>query len=360
MHNGCQGKEWADLRELKEPGYKDVKPNNYFNKYNVQGNNEALFQNSFKSGHSSGQSVDNTRTKGDLSEPFDQFLCENPEPHFKREVAEIIGTTYKDPSFIKLVQRRKGDGQIRVLYGGDKIQWINREWQRSIVQLDSTANTFTNLQLPFDAEKHIAVPHHSQIVVAGDVGSGKTHWGYLLADLNVGKIPIRHFFNEMGSSKAKRNLEDFPNLLKHYAHDYFLVDLDKEGIDVIENLDPNGLNLFDYYHLVSSNEWFLKLQQYLTTLSQRLEQGVICVMLQKRRGQSLGMGGDSTRMQCEVYFTLNIVSDQDTYKECRIDCVKAKDWVTNTNPETLCCKYKTAPRWGKLVKVGDWERKPLQ
>jgi hypothetical protein len=275
-------------------------------------------------------------------------------------VAEIIGTSYKDQAFIKLVQRRKNDGQIRIISGGDKIQWVNKAWQNSIIQLDAVATSFTNLALPFGGEKYIAIPEHSQIIAAGDIGSGKTPWGYLLAEINVGKMPIRHFFNEIGASKAKRNLEDFPSLLQHYGHDYFLIDLDKDSLDVAENLDPNGLNIYDYMHLNSSKEWFLILQQELTKLSQRLEKGVICVMLQKKQGSKQAMGGDVTRMQCEVYMTLNIEHNRDGYKECRVDVEKAKDWVTNTNPETLCCRYKTAPKYGKLVKAGDWERKPQE
>ena len=91
------------------------------------------------------------RGYGELARAFDQFLGENPEPHWKKEVAEAIGTTYKDPSFIKLVQRRRKDGDIKVIHEGDKIQWVNREWQKSIVQLDSTSNIFTDLLLPFGA-----------------------------------------------------------------------------------------------------------------------------------------------------------------------------------------------------------------
>jgi hypothetical protein len=320
----------------------------------------AFIQNSFTSGQVSGQVVDKLeRFYGELSEPFDRFLSENPEPHWRKEVAEIIGTTYKDPAFIKLVQRRMKEGNIRSSSGGDKIQWVNREWQRSIVQLDTTVSTFTNLSLPFGGEKFVAIPGHAQIVVAGDIGSGKTHYGYEFAEINAGKMTIRHFFNEIGAFKAKRNLEDFPNLSEHYGRDYFLIDLDRDGIDVADNLDPNGLNIYDYLHLSDTKEWFLTLQHDLTRLSQKLEKGVICVMLQKKRGSRQAMGGDSTRMQCEVYLTLNIEQNQDTSKECRVDIEKAKDWVTSTNPENLCCRYKTVPKWGKLEKIGEWQKKPM-
>ena len=303
--------------------------------------------------------MDKSREYGDLSIPFDDFLKENPEPHWKRDVAEAIGTIYKDQGFIKLVQRRAKEGMIRISHGGDKIQWVNKDWQRSKISLEAGKREFLGLSLPFGAEKYIATPEHSQIVVAGDVGSGKTHYGYHLADLNVGKIQIRHFVNEIGDSKAIRNLDDFPRLLEFFGKGYDLVNQDKEQLDVAENIDPKGLNIYDYLHLPSTKEWFLWLQKELARLSQKLETGVIVVMLQKKRGVGLAMGGDSTRMQCETYISLNVEKDvkgsdnEPGYKIGRVDIVKCKDWASNINPETLSYRYRTAPKHGKLIPYGE-------
>ncbi len=314
---------------------------------------------SLKSGQVGGQVLDIDRTSlkvyGELSTAFDSYLKDNPEPHNKREVAEIIGTTYRDPSFIKLVQRRAKDNDIRITHGGDKIQWINKEWQRSIVSLEQAKSAFLDLRLPFGLDRQVLIPQHSQIVVAGDVGSGKTHYGYEFANINVGKMEIRHFVNEIGGAKAVKNLEDFPELFNHYGKDYDIVDLDKEGLDVTENLDPAGINIYDYLHLPNNKEWFLQLQSELANLSRRLTTGLIVVFLQKKRGEPLAMGRDSTRMQCQLYLGLNIVDDvkgdetHHGYKEVRIDVVKCKDWATYVNPETLSFVYRTGPRWGKLI-----------
>ncbi|MFC1917000.1 hypothetical protein ACFLX1_02605, partial [Chloroflexota bacterium] len=273
----------------------------------------------------------------------------------KKDVAEFVGTIYKDQTFIKLVRRRVKDGMIKISNGGDKIQWVNKDWQKSKISFEAGKREFLGLSLPFGVEKYIAIPEHSQIVVAGDVGSGKTHYGYHLADLNVGKLQIRHFVNEIGESKAIRNLDDFPRLVEFFGKGYGLVNQDKEQIDVAENIDPNGLNIYDYLHLPATKEWFLWLQRELARLSQKLETGVIAVMLQKKRGAGLAMGGDSTRMQCETYLTLNIEKDvrgnekQYGYKVGRVDIVKCKDWASNLNPEALSCRYHTAPKHGKLV-----------
>ncbi len=308
-----------------------------------------------ESGQVSGQVVDKLREHGELALPFDNFLKENPEPHWKKDVAEAIGTIYKDQAFIKLVQRRAKEGMIKISHGGDKIQWVNKDWQRSKISLEAGKREFLGLSLPFGAEKYIATPEHCQIVVAGDVGSGKTHYGYHLADLNVGKIQIRHFVNEIGESKAIKNLDDFPHLQKFFDNGYVLINQDKEQLDVAENIDPNGLNIYDYLHLPSTKEWFLWLQKELARLSQKLEAGVIVVMLQKKRGTGLAMGGDSTRMQCETYISLNIEKDvrgsenEHGYKVGRVDIVKCKDWASSINPEVLSCRYRTAPKHGKLV-----------
>lgn len=311
------------------------------------------------------QSPDNEvlgkRAKGELSTAFDEFLHDNPEPHWKKDVAEILGTTYRDESFQAVVRRRAKDSAIKITHGGDKIQWVNKDWRRSLIPLEVGERPFLGLALPFGAEKYILTPEHCQVVVAGDVGSGKTHFGYLLAELNIGRIPIRHFVNEIGESKAIRNLDDFPILLEHFGKDYYLINQDKEQLEVAENLDPEGLNIYDYLHLPVSKEWFLWLQKELSKLSQKLTTGAIVVFLQKKRGVGLAMGGEGTKMQCEVYLNLNITQDvkgDDTnygYKEGRIDIIKCRNWNSKINPETLSLLYRTAPKWGKLTPLSlDW------
>lgn len=293
----------------------------------------------YKTGQPAGQSRDNKRGKGELSQAFDAFLSENREEHYKRDVAEIIGTTYRDESFQKLLRRRKDDGVIRVSRGGDKIRWINKDWKLGRIDLEVKGEAVLPIALPFGADHYIQTTKHSEIVVAGDVGSGKTHWAFEIANLNLGKLPIRHFFSELGDAKTGLLLEDYPNLEKSLENGYELINLDKEALYVADNLDPDGLNIYDYLHLPSNKEWFLYLGKELATLSQRLNEGVIVVLLQKKRGNDLAMGGDTTRMQADTYFTLNVVKDfagnenVAGYKECRLDIIKARgEWGTTTNP----------------------------
>lgn len=340
------------LTEPPPNGISSISLNYIERKTTPENEDRACTRQSTRQSHDNSQ--DSLREKGDLAIPFDKFLKENPEEHWKRDVAEYLGTTYKDGSFQTLVRRRADDNQIRITHGGDKIQWVNKDWKLSRVPRNAREGAFLGLALPFGLERFIKVPQHSQIVVAGEVGSGKTHWAYLLASINAGKIPIRYFFNEMGDAKADRNLDDFPELDAIRENGYELINLDRGNLDIAESLDPDGLNIFDWMHLPATKEWYLALGRELARYSKKVDHGAIVVMLQKKPGEILGYGGELTRMQSEIYLTLNIEENVEGdfahygHKVCRIDVVKCKDFKTNINPEVLSFRYRTAPLWGKL------------
>jgi hypothetical protein len=306
------------------------------------------------------QAVIKSRGYGDLSEPFDEYMQNNPEPHKKAEVAKICGTDYWDRAFVNLVYRRVHiDKTVKVLPGGDKIVWVNRDWQNFEVSPDVAKRPYLNLLLPFGAEKLIATPEKTQIVVAGDGGGGKTHFGYHTADLNLGKRSIRHFVVEDGDQRMVKLLDDFPALKEAYlAHDgrYHLINPSKgEGLDVAENLDPDGLNIYDYARIPDRKDWYLAVQREMIRLSDNLETGAVMVMVQKKGGQPIGYGGDFSKMQCEAYFSLHIdrnVRESPTdygHKECHVNIEKARDYASKQIPETMACGYRTAPLHGKLV-----------
>jgi len=306
------------------------------------------------------KSSTNPREYGDLSEPFDEYMKNNPEPHSKREVAKICGTEYWDRSFVQLVWRRVHiDKTVKVLPSGDKIQWVDKDWMDYKVNPEVSKRPYLNLLLPFGAEKLIAIPEKTQIVVAGDGGGGKTHFGYHFADLNLGKLPIRHFVIEDGDQRMVRLLDDYPALKEAFlANDgrYHLINPSKgEGIEVAENIDPVGVNIYDYARVPDRKDWYLAIQREMIKLSDKLETGVVMVMIQKKSGASLGYGKEFTKMQCEVYFSLHIdrnvkESEKDYgHKECHVTIEKARDFASRQIPDMMACGYRTAPLHGKLV-----------
>lgn len=298
---------------------------------------------------------------GDIATPFKEYMQSNPEPHGKAEVARIIGTIYYDRAYVQLLYRHIHVAKDVKLVG-DKIQWVNKDWQKFLVDPNVLKRPFLNLLLPFGAEKLIATPERTTITVAGEIGSGKTHWGMLTADLNLGKLPIRHFILQDGGQSSAYLLDDFPQLKEAYlAKDgrYYLINPRQwDGLDVAENLDPDGLNIFDWLRLQNSKNWFIALQQELARLGDNLGKGAVMVMLQKPTGAKLAYGKDFTKADSGVYFSLtvdkNILGDENAHgsKECHVTIEKCRSYASKRNPEALGCAYRTAPLHGKLIPDG--------
>lgn len=302
--------------------------------------------------------LEGRREYGELADVFDEYMMAFPEPHKKKDVADVLDCKHSDRSFIALLYRKTKAGQIKPL-PNDYIVWVNTDWKAFKVDPSVAKRPYLDLKLPFGAESLIAIPEKAQIIVAGDGGGGKTHWGYTFADLNLDKLPIRHFVVEDGDQRMVRLLEDYPLLEQAYLlnnDSYSLVNPSKgQGLIPADNLDPEGLNIYDYYRVPDRKDWYLAVQKEMIKCSDNLTTGAVAIMIQKKRGESLGYGREFTKMQCEVAFSMWIdknvkMSETDYgYKKCHITIEKARDLASKQIPEAMACGYKTAPLHGKLV-----------
>ncbi len=305
---------------------------------------------------------------GELTKRFDAFMKENPEPHHKREVAEAIGTSYNDDAFRKLLQRSVKKGKTRILYGGDRIVYVNTDWKDSRVSFkDDNSLPSLGLKLPFSMEFYIDILKRSTMTVEGEVSAGKTHYALEFASLNLGKIPIRFFFAELGTPRMLALLEDYPNLLeavKDESDDFILINTDINDLDVLESLDPNGANIYDYLRLQGGDRWWLDMQLKLRAYAKKLDEGFLMVNLQKLKGKSIALGGEGNRFQCETAVTLNTretIQGSDIlqgHKLCRLDIEKARDWTGNIAPDAMSVDYRTGGHRGRLYMIEhSWDLK---
>lgn len=299
---------------------------------------------------------------GEMSDAYDKFMSENPEPHDKREVRqelrELLGDKYSDDSFRKAYQRAREKGTTRVRYGG-KIQFVNTDWKASKVTFsDNETLPSLGLKLPFSMEFYVDILKKSTMTVEGEVGSGKTHYALDVANLNLGILPIRFFFAELGSERMKDLLRDYPDLLAAAKRDdgsFTLVNTDINNLDVLASLDPNGININDYLRMEAGDQWWLNMQLKLREYATKLEDGFLMVNLQKLKDRPIAMGGEGNRFQCETAVTLNTrevvqgSGDDYGFKLCRLDIVKARDWAGKINPESMSVDYRTGGLRGKLV-----------
>lgn len=308
---------------------------------------------------------------GELAKRYDEFMEANREPHYKREVAEAIGTSYKDEAYRKIVQRRYNQGRTRFLYGGDRIQYVNTDWKSSRVKFTAdNALPSLGLKLPFSMDFYVDILKKSTMTVEGELSSGKTHYSLEFASQNLGKLPIRLFFAELGTPRMLDLLRDYPNLLeavKSESDDFILINTDINDLDVLTSLDPNGANLYDYLRMGGGERWWLDMQLKLRAYAAKLENGFLMVNLQKLKGRSVALGGEGNRFQCETAITLNTrevvrgSQEEAGYRLCRLDIEKARDWAGKIAPDAMSVDYRTGGERGRLYMVEhSWDLKSIK
>jgi len=301
---------------------------------------------------------------GELVRKFRQFLFDNREPHHKKDVALAIGTLYQNRSYLKILEREKNK-TFRYLYGGDRIQYLNSDWKASqVIFGEDDKLPSLGLKLPFSMEFYVDILKKSTMVCAGQKGAGKTHYALELADLNLGIMPIRFFFTELGSERIKDLIKaDYPNLLeaaKRGGEDFELVNADLNDVDVLNSLDPDGITIYDYLQIRGGDRWWLDMQLKIREYAKKIGNGFLFLNMQLLRNRDVALGGEGTTFQSETYITLHEVervgysaSGDKGFKVCRLDIRYARDWKPDTkvNPEAMSVDYRTGGQRGKLVMV---------
>jgi len=288
---------------------------------------------------------------GEMSGAFDDFMRSEPQPHRRRDVAEVLGVRLGYKPFYHLVQRRVEDKQIKIL-SGDRIQWVIKDWiEDQIIQTSDPAQLL-DLSFPFNGESVIKAPEGASITIAGVKGSGKTHYGFEIGELNIDKMSVRHFINEGGSSRALLNLQDYPKLTQALGDRYRLVDQSKRNLSVADNVDESGLNVYDYLRITGTDEqWWYMLLDTLAEATKCLTTGVIVVFMQRLTGKPFGLGGEGTGFACDIYLTMEKARGS-TKGILRIE--KCRNWANPLlDPETLQCDYRSVAPRGKLVADGN-------
>jgi hypothetical protein len=355
MHSGCQGKEWADVRELKEPGYRDV----------IRINNNSLINMSpkrrvdSKAEQSPEQNGTSLTTKwGEYSERFDEIMREAGGGwQDKKDIAEQLGTTPTDRAFRSLLQRRREAGKLRVHSSRPYlIQWVNKDYT-FLTLADYKKQANLSITLPLDLNKHVNVPAGSVIGVAGYTSAGKTAFLLETAELNVTSqdLPVYHWFNEMSSDRMLLRLEDYPLLVIELGRKFKAVkQTDFEFYDVIE---PDAINIIDYLDLdgEGENQQVYMIGAVIKKLQRRLGKGIVIFALQKKEASDMGYGGVYSAKLSNLYLSLDTVKQEDTRMMGKCKIVKAKDW-SEVNPVGLYCNYYTGGKHGKIMSDNVWRR----
>jgi hypothetical protein len=132
-----------------------------------------------------------------------------------------------------------------------------------------------------------------------------------------------HYFNsEMAAPEMRDRLEAFPG----GAEDFRKVNFWKRSGDFADAIRPNGINVIDY---MEAYDEFWKVGQWINEIHKELNRGIAVIVLQKKKGNEIGRGGELTIEKPRLYLSLE--SNPPHGGICKI--VKAKSFAdTNNNP----------------------------
>ena len=289
---------------------------------------------------------------GELSKGFDEFMREEGDGwQDKRNVAEQLGTTHKDRAFRKLLQKRRGDGDIRI-HGSNPylIRRVNRDY--AIVKLGAVeARPLLDIKLPLNLHELVQIPPGSLIGVAGYPSAGKTAFLLEAAELNVlsQPMPVYYWFNEMSKEKLNIRCEDFPLLVKAQKEGKFFPVI-QEDFEFADVLQADAINLVDY---LDRDDELWKIAGDIRGLQRGPNRGIVIFALQKQKDSKTGYGGLPTLKRPNLYLTLDEKHQEAKAMRGKARIVKCKDW-DKINPVGMSCEYLTGGKHGKLFITGIW------
>jgi len=293
---------------------------------------------------------------GELSRKFDDFMRENKGDWVnKKDVADMLETSYKDKGFQKLLLRRRTENPPKIIVHGrnpDLIRWINREFE--VTDLSAPlSNRWIKAKLPFDLDTRLDIPKGSVGVVAGFKDAGKTAFFLELAEtvLLSTDLEVWYFYNEFTQDRLRIRVEDFPVLVDMHKKGRFFP-VRQDTFEVKDILRPDACTIYDY--LRRTEDFYLHAGD-IDALAKSLVDGMIWVGLQKTNDAKTGYGGTPTRWLANIYLTLDVVKNLTTGIEGKIAIQDAKDYRSD-NPKGESLKYKSGGKHGRLFRDGIWGR----
>jgi hypothetical protein len=293
---------------------------------------------------------------GIFAKKFDELMMESKgEWVNKKDLAEQLGTTYKNKAFMRLVRsRRSGKKPIILVHGRnpDLIKFINRDYVEA--EQIHKPGQWINAKLPFDLQNRIKLPAGSVCVVAGFKDAGKTAFFLELAEtvLNSTDMQVYYWFNEFSLERFYIRLEDFPNLEKMLGKNGRFHAVSQTDIEIKDVVEPDACNIYDY--LRRTQDFYLHSKD-IDDIAKGIGNGMLWLGLQKTNDAKTGYGGTPTMWLPNIYLNLDVTKNLETGIEGKCTIRTAKDYV-NRNPKDEYCKYTSGGKHGRLYSDGTWWR----
>lgn len=189
---------------------------------------------------------------------------------------------------------------------------------------------------PLGLEKYIKTYHQSIAIIAGDPGSGKTAFleNFLLQNMNS-EMGVVMFSNDMTAEEIKERMINagiyIPNPPPFKIWEAY------SDFQDHEEFKPDGINVIDYLDL---NSEVYMIGSEIEKIYRKLNRGMALIAIQKKPGQSIGIGGVFSWKRPKIYFSLGTIKEGATlYHKLTIE--KCRGRVNpKLNPRGMEFKFK--------------------
>jgi hypothetical protein len=204
------------------------------------------------------------------------------------------------------------------------------------------------IKYPLNIEELYTTRPRNIILIAGEPDSGKSAFCLNIARLNLNKgLDIRYVSSEMDTDELIPRLKAFqPDTPFEHWKD---IDFRSRSHGFQDLILPDALNIIDYYEITDA---FYKIAEFLTSVYEKLNEGIAVIALQKSKEKEYGRGAEFSMEKPRLYLTLSSNPPEGGIAKI----MKCKNWRRpDKNPNKLECGFKIV-QGSHIQMFGDWSR----
>lgn len=281
--------------------------------------------------------TEDDKTYRQVKQDIDQFLsCANGQSFTSNQLDAQFLIKTRDAKRYRwqILEQYTKDGQLQKLATGKYKKPLTTSeeinWQSADIE------DVLQVKWPLELEKYIKTYHQSIAIVAGDPGSGKTALleNFALRNMYYSDGLVL-FSNDMTKEEIKERMLNagisIPEPPPFKTWECYS-DFQDHG-----EFKPNGINVIDYLDL---NSELYMIGEEIEKIYRKLKRGMALIAIQKKPGQSIGIGGVFSWKRPKIYLSLGTVSDSGElfHKLCIEKCRGRAD--PKVNPRGMFWKFK--------------------
>jgi hypothetical protein len=228
-------------------------------------------------------------------------------------------------------------------HGNKNGQFRTKDTDEELIDWINADLSPLNIRFPLGVHEFVQIHKGNTIIIAGETNAGKTAFCLNLALLNHDKMPINYMSSEMkdGAELAIR-IAEFNEPIRKWQAIKFQFRTD----NFPDKIMPDAINIIDYLDEGSDSEAY-KMPLRIKNISDRLQNGIVIVAIQKDPNKQYGLGGAGTKNRSRLYLTLR--------NSGVLTIEKAKLWRDkHDNPNGKFIQFRLAAGC-KFINDGAWK-----